>query len=381
MVVGALGHQPVGLPRGLLEHGTAGLPHPVDCRCDVGDRPHRHGCRCACAARHPGHRMGGLHLPPVLDPARLERPEQQSAEERAECGRIRHLVGDVRKFARPRAVELGARRARRRGEDGEGAALRVGGIEHGPELELLNRARLPAPRGDRVARAVEVGHRVAAEQRPSIANLEDADALPGVGHQVGGRIVGPAEHVAVERRRPIGVGCPHRYVAHVTVLNGGGRTRLWTGQHPAVAERVDDACVARTVVLVRLALDAGAAVPGPSQCDVGVSDVQHQAHRSGTRNRCPQPDLRILVGQVEHAAGKGKLRMPNSTVVHDNWLADGGGSERVGIPGDRRARVGDGQVWQYGRPGWCRRLRSVLFNEFVEGGLGPTHGDSLRSGG
>ena len=156
--------------------------------------------------------------------------------------------------------------------DRERRALRVGGIEHGAEVELLDLADLPPPSRIACRAAVEVGDRVAAEQRRRARRPRQ---MP-MGWLVlvtwwTGRVVGPAQHVAVERRGAVGVRRPHRHVADVAVLDRDHRTGDRAAQHPSVPERVDDGRVARAVVLVGLALHVGAAGPVARSSAASVS--------------------------------------------------------------------------------------------------------------
>jgi hypothetical protein len=90
-----------------------------------------------------------------------------------------------------------------------------------------------------------------------------------------------------------------------------------------------------------------------------------------------QPDLGILVGQIEHTTGDRELGVPDAAVVHHDRLADHSGAEGVDVPRDSVASIGNGQVRQRSRPrgSGC----SVRLREFGDSGLGATHFDSLRS--
>ena len=203
--------------------------------------------------------------------------------------------------------------------------------------------------------------------------------LAGVGDLVTGRVVGPPEHVAVERRGAVGVRRPHRHVTDVAVLDRDQRPGHRAGQHPSVPERVDDGCTARAVVLVGLALHLGAVGPGPLECLVGIGDRQHQAHRNRLWRGCSQSDLGILVGQVEHAAAEREFGVADAPVVHDDRLADHRRAQRVDVPVDGVARAGDGEVRQRGgsgHGGLGRRRGGVQFGDH---GVGATHDNSFCS--
>ena len=198
---------------------------------------------------------------------------------------------------------------------------------------------------------------------------------------MGRRVVGPPEHVAVERRGAVGVGRPHRDVADVAVLDRRGGSGHRSAEHPAMPERVDDRGVAGAVVLVGLPLNVGAAVPGPFQRRVGVGDVQHQAHRSRLRARRFQPELGVLVGEVEHAVRRSPARRARCGRRPSRYGSPTTDSaEGVDVPGDGVARVGDRQVRQRGGPRGSGRdgLGGGLV-EFGDGGIGATHDNSLRS--
>ena len=102
-----------------------------------------------------------------------------------------------------------------------------------------------------------------------------------------------------------------------------------------MAERVDDGRIAGAVVLVDLAHDGRAVFACPLQSSIGVGDMQHQAHRNRARRRSFQPEFRMFVGQIQHAAGYRDLRVPDSPVVHHDWIPDHDGVEGIGVPRDR----------------------------------------------
>src|SRR6478752_8138619 len=118
-----------------------------------------------------------LHLPTVLDAARLEGPIQHAAVERLEGRRVSHLVGDVRKFAWSTAIESRARLTGNRLEHGERRTLRVGGAKDGAEVELLRFVDGAAAVQDGLARALQISDRIAAEQRARSGHAEDPDVL------------------------------------------------------------------------------------------------------------------------------------------------------------------------------------------------------------
>ena len=186
--------------------------------------------------------------------------------------------------------------------------------------------------------------------------------------------------MTVERSGAVGVGRPHRDVADVPVLDRRGGSGHRSAEHPAVPERVDDRGVAGAVVLVGLPLNLGAAVAGAFQRRVRISDVQHQAHRSRLRAGRFQPELGVLVGEVEHAAADRQLGMPDATIVHFVRFSDHRSAEGVDVPGDGVTRVRDRQVRQRGGPrGSGRNGFGGGLVEFGDGGIGATHDNSLRS--
>ncbi len=147
-----------------------------------------------------------------------------------------------------------------------------------------------------------------------------------------------------------------------------------------MAERVHDRGVAGAVVLVRLPLNLGAAVAGPFQRRVGITDVQHQAHRSRLRAGRFQPELGVLVGEVEHAVADCQFGVPDAAVIHFIRFSDHRSAEGVDVPGDRLTRVRDRQVRQRGGPrgSGCNGLGGGLV-QFGDGGIGATHDNSLCS--
>ena len=131
----------------------------------------------------------------------------------------------------------------------------------------------------------------------------------GVGDLMGLRIVGPAEHVAVEGGGAVGVGRPHRDVADVAVLDLDRRPGDRPAEHPPMPERVDDGGVARAVVLVGLPLHHGATFPRPLEGGVGVGARKHQAHRS-------LPAAQALSGRARDTRRPGRARRRRSAARH-----------------------------------------------------------------
>ena len=266
-------------------------------------------------------------------------------------------------------------------EYSEGRPLRIGGAAQRAEVELLDLVDGTAAGEDRLSGALEIGHRVTAEQGGWPVDGVDADVLLGVGHLVGIRVVGPAKHVAVEGGGALGVRRPHRYIPDVAMLNGNGGAGDRPAEHPPVPGRVDDGGASGSVVLVRLPLHDGATLPRPVQGRVGVGHLQHEAHRTRLWRRRFQAELWVLVGQVQHAVADREFGVADAAVVHLVHLADDGCAEHVDVPGDRLPRIGDRQVGQCRGP-WGRGGHLGLDGglvQFGDGGVGAAHDNSFGS--
>lgn len=88
-----------------------------------------------------------------------------------------------------------------------------------------------------------------------------------------------------------------------------------------------------------------------------------------------QADLGVLVGQVQHTAAECEFGVPDAAVGHQERFADDDGAQRVDVPIDRLARVGDGEVGQRARP---RQTRGGgRLGQLGDGGIGAAHFNSF----
>ena len=137
-----------------------------------------------------------------------------------------------------------------------------------------------------------------------------------------------------------------------------------------MTERVADGGVAGAVTFVRFALHVGATGTRPGQCGVGVSDVQHQAHRVDPRRGGLQSEVGEFVGEVQDTAAHREFGMADAAVVHHDRLTDQFRAEGVAVPVDGSAGIGHRQVGQGrgpGRFGDCADAHHKSFRRIGEG--------------
>ena len=136
---------------------------------------------------------------------------------------------------------------------------------------------------------------------------------------------------------------------------------------------VGDRGVAVAVGLVGPPVEPGPGAHRRRGDGVHVGDVEDQAHRDAARVRRGHPDLRVLVGEVDHPVRQFQLGMAHPPVRHDDRLtaqprAEHPGVPVQGVPGPAHREVRNGGAAVFGR---CRRLAPGQ----GQGCLG--HGDSF----
>ena len=131
---------------------------------------------------------------------------------------------------------------------------------------------------------------------------------------------------------------------------GSERDRL--REQPAVSEGVDDGGVAAVLVVGRRAVEGRALLhrPGHDGVDAGHLQVEGDGRaRAGTGGGVA--DVGELVGQHHQGAAEVELGVADASVGHHDGLAPEAGAEGVGVPLDRLAAVGDGEVGGERHPG------------------------------
>ena len=292
-------------------------------------------------------------------PGRAEGPAEELAEEPPEPGRVDHVEGQVGEVGRAG----GGGRARRRLPQGEGHALVVGAVRPRPVRHLHRVGGGTAQVSDRLDRGVHVVHLPGEVELASVVTAVQRDPRHRVRDPAGvgpiGGDIRPPEDRSVEGLSHVEVGDQERHVAQVAMAAAGrfgaGRLR----QQPAVAEGVDDGGVAAVLVVGRRPVERRPLVrrPGDQGVDVGRLQVE------GDGRARPGPgrgvaDVGELVGQHHQRPAEVELGVADPTVGHLDGLAPEAGAEDVGVPVDRPAGVGDGEVGGEGHPGGGRPRRS-----------------------
>ena len=123
-----------------------------------------------------------------------------------------------------------------------------------------------------------------------------------------------------------------------------------------MAKRVGDRGVAPVRVLGGRLVEAGAGGHRPADrlVEVGHLQVQRDA-RAFARLGCDEADFGMLVSQHHHRSGEVEFGVADAAVRHDDRLVAPPGTERVGVPRQRPAGVGHGEVGRHRRGRRSRR--------------------------